>query len=439
MLTKVNSGLTHSIVTLQSALNSGTTESAYDEILLDVAAFTPQLPRLNEIYAESVRYTGRLEQVITELSAKRSRDAMIALRDLEQEFAEKLEKLETEIEERSRMLNKHYGELNQHITVIISIMTLLGLALFGAGVTWFFTRLASDINRLEERAVAVVTGYRGELLAVARHDEVGGLMEAINRMQSELHHREQQQEISLQQRFHQEKMAAVGSLAAAVAHEVSNPINSISGIAQYTIDTIRSHQPLDDETLCGNAEVMLEQTERIGLIMRRLADFSAPHSPDPELINVNEVVQATCSFIRYDKRFRQVDLVPDLDRDLPAVRAVADHLTQVLMNLLINAADAMDGVTGRKPAIRVSTHQADGELILSVHDNGQGIAPAILAQAFEQSFTTKPAGKGRGIGLYLCKTLIEGSGGRIKLESSPGVGTSALIRLPAQHRQAAAG
>lgn len=439
LLTKVNTGVTHSIVTLQDSLNSEAGTGGYDDIILDIAAFSPELPRVKENYPETAQTIGRLERKLAELNGARSRDKLIALRDIEQEFAAELEKLETEVEARGELLSKNYRELNQHITVIISIMILLGLALFGAAVTWFFSRLASDINRLEARAAAVVNGYRGEPLAVTRHDEVGGLMEAVNRMQSELHYREQQREISLQQRFHQEKMAAVGSLAAGVAHEVSNPINSISGIAQYTIDAIRSRRRPDDETLCGNAELTLEQTDRIGSIMRRLADLSAPRSPNPEPINVNELAQATCSFIRYDRRFRGIDLVPDLDRDLPAVRAVADHLTQVLMNLLINAADAMDGVTGRKPTIRVSTRQVDGELLLSVHDNGQGMDPAVLAQAFEQSFTTKPAGKGRGIGLYLCKTLIEETGGRIELESSPGVGTSALVRLPFQHKQAAAG
>jgi signal transduction histidine kinase len=233
-------------------------------------------------------------------------------------------------------------------------------------------------------------------------------------------------------------MAAVGSLAAAVAHEINNPINSISGIAQHTIDGIRSHKRLDDETLCGNAEFILKQTERIALIVRQIADVSAPRSADPELLDINELVQTTCSFIRFDKRFRNIPIMPDLDHDLPAVRAVADHLTQVLMNLLINAADAMQEVAGRKPMVRVATRRTNGVINLSVSDNGQGMDSTVRAHVFEQSFTTKPAGKGRGIGLYLCKTLIEEIGGRIDLESTVGAGTTVRVSLPSQQRSTAA-
>ena len=104
------------------------------------------------------------------------------------------------------------------------------------------------------------------------------------------------------------------------------------------------------------------------------------------------------------------------------------------MNLLINAADSMEGIKARKPTISVSTRAADGEFMLSVTDNGVGMAPAVLSQAFEESFSTKPAEKGRGIGLFLCKTLIEQNGGRIQLESKPGVGTTAQFFLPFRQR-----
>jgi signal transduction histidine kinase len=221
----------------------------------------------------------------------------------------------------------------------------------------------------------------------------------------------------------------VGALAAAVAHEVSNPINAISGIAQHTLDAIQSARFPDHETLRKRAEMTLAQTERIGAIMRQLADLSAPRSPEPELLNVNDLAQATCSFIRYDRRFRGIDIVLELDRSIPAVRAVSDHLTQILMNLLINASDAMEGVVERKPAIQVSTRERDGEVVLSVADNGQGMDAAVLARAFEQSFTTKPSGLGRGIGLYLCKALVEETNGRIELESTPGTGTVVRIRM----------
>jgi len=429
-LVKVNTAVAHSIVELQFLLNTGNITPVYDDIELDFGAIKGGLPELKERYPEIVANIIRFETDAAELSTGRSREKLIALRDSEQELNARLENIESMVQQRGEMLSEDYRAINHNTTQVVVIMGFLGVVIFGAAVTVFFTKLAADIKKLESRAVAIVGGYRGTPLDVTRHDELGGLMGATNRMQSELLHGERQREISGQRRFHQEKMAAVGSLAATVAHEISNPINSISGIAQHTMDAIRSGQRSDDETLCGNAELTLKQTERIASIVRQLADLSAPRSPDPELLHINELVRTTCSFIRYDKRFRHIDLVTDSDHDLPAVRAVADHLTQVLMNLLINAADAMEGVADRKPTIRVSTRQADGEIILSVSDNGNGIDPGVLTHAFEQSFTTKPAGKGRGIGLYLCKTLIEEIGGRIELESTPDAGTTARVRLP---------
>jgi len=266
--------------------------------------------------------------------------------------------------------------------------------------------------------------------ALSRHDEVGGLMDAINRMEQELQRQEEVQEVSRQRRFHQEKMAAIGSVAATLAHEIGNPINAISGIAQHAIDAIQSGQRPDDQTLLANAELTVRQTDRIGGIVRHLSDLSGSHPSEPELLNLNELVQTTCSFVRYDQRLRNAELVLDLDRNLPAVRGVADHLTQVLMNLLINAADALENTGDRKPSIRVSTHQQPGEITLSIQDNGHGMDAAVLARAFLQAFTTKPAGKGRGIGLYLCKKLVEEAGGRIELESTPAAGTTARVSLP---------
>ena len=437
-LVRTNTGLIHSIVVLQDLLNSGIIDPPYDDIQLDLASFVPSLPELKVNYPETAQNIGRFERRSAELNTGRSREKLIALRDSEQQLAAQLVKIESVVQERGNLLGRDYRTLNHKITLFWWATSLLGVLAFGAVVTLFFSRLAADIKKLEARAMAVVGGYRGAPLDVGRRDEVGGLIRAVNGMQSELRRWEQQQEISRLQRFHQEKMAAVGSLAAAIAHEVTNPIAAISGIAQHMIDAEQfSHYP-DTETIRGHAELIIKHTERIESIMRQVADLTAPHSPDPELLDLNTLVQATCSFISYDKRFHGIDLVPDLPHGLPAVNAVSDHLTQVLMNLLINAADAMERVKGRKPTIYVSTRAAGGEVMLSVKDNGCGMDPAVLSQAFEESFTTKPAKKGRGIGLFLCKTLIEKGGGRMKLESTPAVGTTARVFVPLLHQQAAA-
>jgi len=250
-------------------------------------------------------------------------------------------------------------------------------------------------------------------------------------MQVDLRHWEQQLEVTRQQRFHQEKMAAVGSLASAIGHEVSNPIAAISGVAQFIADESADDDRPQGRQINEFARQILNQTERIAHIMRQMATLTAPHSPEPELLNLNALIRSTSGFIRYDKRFRSIEFEEALAPDLPAITAVADHVTQILMNLLINAADALERISdpGRQ-RIRIATRVVGDEVLLSVTDNGCGMTPDVLTKAFDESFTTKPAGRGRGIGLFVCKSLIEKSGGRIELSSTPGEGTTATIFIP---------
>jgi two-component system NtrC family sensor kinase len=438
LLVRANDGLTHSIVGLQQALNSDDPLAQIGAIRLDLAAASGGLAGFSEAFPELAGLQQDFERPAASLNGEPSADHLIGLRDAEQQLAAQVARMDLEMQQQDRDLTRHYADLNHRITVVLLTANGLGLALFGTAVTLFFTKLASDISQLEQRAMAIVGEDGARVRELSRQDELGGLGQAITRMQAELQRREQLREISREQRLHQEKMAAIGSVAATLAHEIGNPINSISGIAQYTIDSIRSGQPPVAQTLLANARLTVEQTERIGSIVRHLADLSAPRRPDPELLDLNELVQTTCSFVRFDKRFRRAELVPDLDRSLPAVRGVSDHLTQVLMNLLINAADAVEGAGGSRPTILVSTRQEGGGVTLAVQDNGHGMPPAVLAQAFQQSFTTKPAGMGRGIGLHLCKKLVEDLGGHIELESAPGAGTTARIRLPFDAAAAAA-
>ena len=430
LLTQVNMSLTHSIVSLQSVVASGATQPPLTEVLLDVASFAPSLRQLLATYPELEPIVGRLERNINALLKEQTFDHSNALRYNEQKLAAQLEYYENEVERRDAQLSVEYRNLDENVAMFAMALNLLGWTVLGVGMTYFFSRLTLDIKNIGARAKAVVAGYDGPPMELTRHDELGDVMDAVNQMQADLRTQEQKQEVSRLRRFHQEKMAAVGSIAAAVAHEVNNPINSISGIAQYTIDAIQSREGISEETIARNAELILRQAERIGLIVRHIADLSAPRSATPELLDVNQLAQTACNLLRYDKRFRNIDLKLELDRELPAIRAVADHLTQVLMNLLINAADALEDLTDRKATIRVTTRKSNGDIVLSVSDNGQGMDPAVLEHVFEQSFSTKPAGKGRGIGLYLCKTLIEETGGVIALESTPGTGTEARIRLP---------
>jgi two-component system, NtrC family, sensor kinase len=365
---------------------------------------------------------------------------LASVRDAGQVLLSRLHGVVLTYQTRSNDVAVRYHAKQQFIGVFAIAANVVGAVASVGVILVFFSRLARDIKRLQARAAAIVDGYDGEPLPNTRADEVGGLIEAVNRMQADLRRSERQVEIARQQRFHQEKMAAVGSLASAIGHEVSNPIAAISGVARFIAEESVEDPRPQGRQIHDFAQQILEQTERIAHIMRQLGTLTAPSSPEPELLDLSRLVRSTCGFIRYDKRFRGIEFDQVLDAGLPAITAVADHLTQILMNLLLNAADALEGITDPlRLRIRVAARTVGDAVHLTVTDHGRGMTPEVLARAFDESFTTKPPTRGRGIGLFVCKSLIEKFGGRIELASIPGEGTTATVHIPMRAAAAATG
>ena len=426
-LARVNSTVAHAILNVHDAYANRNARATVDVVALDIEAVQAGLQGLGERYPAMHPWIARLDRNMNAARADWSDGTLVELRESLHALVAQLDFVTSELRDRQHALSENFRVVYDSITLSSIVMGLMGIAIFGGVGVLFFSRLVLDIRKLQARAMDVVRGYRGSPVEVTRRDELGALMESINNIQSELRERERQLEIARQQRFHHEKMAAIGSLAAAIAHEVNNPIAAIAGVAEAIHDTRSS-------LACPKGgcrpDLILEQTRRISQITRQLAEMTAPYSPEPQLLDVNALVRSTCGFVRYDKRFRDIELSLDLDPRVPAVHAVADHLTQVLMNLLINAADAADGVANRKPSISVTTKWSGEEVVLAVADNGRGMDAPTLARAFEEGFTTKPPGRGGGLGLFMCRSLIAAEAGRIELDSAPGRGTLVSVSLP---------
>ena len=428
-LTSVNASVAHTILKVQEIYYSQEPLGSLGSVALDIEAIQAGVQRLRPAYEAADEAAALLDARLASLRATPSRGALAELRGALHELVQRLDVFTRSVDERGDRLTAQYMAHYDAITGITIAGALLGMLVFGALVTVFFGRLAGDLRRLEGRALEVVTGYRGAPLAVTRHDEIGGLMESVNRMQSDLRRHESQLELTRQQRFHQDKMAAVGSLAAAVAHEIHNPIAAIHGLAQ-TMDDTRLANCCPAAGAACQPDLILEQTRRIARITRQMSEMTASQSQEPRLVDVNGLVSSTCNFVAFDRRFRRVQVALELDREAPAVVARADQLTQVLMNLLINAADATEALDDRAPRVRVSTAARDGALEIAVSDNGCGMDAATRERAFEETFTTKPAGKGSGLGLFICKSLVERAGGCIQLRSEPGAGTRVAFSIP---------
>jgi len=321
---------------------------------------------------------------------------------------------------------EHFHTLWDSAALASLLFGLIGLLLLGAIIGLFFTRLTSDLHILKARALGIIRGERDADMPVTRNDEVGELMQSVNQMAKALDEREKELVIARQKYFHQEKMAAVGGLAAGVAHEIGNPIAAMSGVLQEMIYEQSSEAP--KACASDKLKVLQTQIQRLSSITREISEFSAPQPMERQLLDLNGLARTTSGLMSYDKRMRRINLQLDLDSQLPAIFGVADQLTQVIMNLLINAADALANIKDEEQSIILRTELSGDQVKLSVTDNGSGMDEVTLARVFEAFFTTKK--KGNGLGMSLCYSIIESHGGTIEIDSALGKGTRVQIILP---------
>lgn len=427
----LNFKVNHLINNVNEQYFSPDVAAAAELILVDIKSIHPLLAKHAEAYPVLADDVVSLRANGTALENTPSRTAIADLRSILHLLATDLDLVSANIRGRKQDLLANYRETYNRVTLELLLLVSIAVGLFGGVGLAFFRRLASDIQQIHERAIDIVRGYRGAPLPLTRGDEIGALMEAVNVMQTELRQHETQLEISRQQQFHKEKMAAVGNLAAAVAHEINNPLSAIVGIAESINEEQKMRHCRNEGRVC-QPELILDQARRVMSITRQISEFSVPQSMEPELVDLNSLIRSTCSFVSFDRRFRNIRMEQMLDPDLPAVFAVADHLVQVLMNLLINAADAIQDTHPTVGHIKVTTRSAPQTVTLVIEDDGTGIPPEILDKVFIEHFTTKPPGRGSGLGLALCRSLILEVGGNIALESQPARGTRVIVTLPVQ-------
>ncbi|HEX3160148.1 MAG TPA: ATP-binding protein [Gemmatimonadaceae bacterium] len=239
-----------------------------------------------------------------------------------------------------------------------------------------------------------------------------------------------------QERFAQaEKLAAIGQLAAGVMHEINNPLATIAACAE-SLDLTLSElgeggTPVP--ALCSEYLGIVEsEVQRCKRIVERLLQYSRPTPWHPEPVNLNDVVEQTLFLLKHHARFKLFPVVVDVAQGQPpVVRGNAEQLVQVLMALLFNAMDAMDGVAEPRPIqLRTRTPVNRDTALLEVQDHGQGMSRAELSKVFEPFYTTKAPGRGTGLGLSICYGIVVEHGGTIEAESAKQAGTTFRVSLP---------
>lgn len=219
------------------------------------------------------------------------------------------------------------------------------------------------------------------------------------------------------------KYASIGKLTAGISHEIGNPLASISSLVQE-IQTVDSPD-FTKEAL----DIVNHHIERIVRIVRSLGDFARVYSPDKAPTSVNEVLDSTLSLTRYDKKFKKIEIVKDIEY-VPPIKINPDQIQQVFLNLILNALDAMpDG--GR---LDISIKHAVGSVNIIFKDNGLGMDKETAERVFDPFFTTKSPGRGTGLGMSICYGIISEHGGKITVESEAGRGSTFTITLPVKEK-----
>jgi signal transduction histidine kinase len=225
--------------------------------------------------------------------------------------------------------------------------------------------------------------------------------------------------------LHAEKLATTGKIAAGVAHEVLNPLTSISSIVQLM------QRECDSDEQKERIRLIMKETSRISRVLHDLQTFSRPVPPQhPISIKVDELIEYSANLVGYDQRARKVAIRRHVDCESGMVRADPDRLSLVFTNIMMNAIEALSTKNGDSGVLAVEATQVGRRIRVRFSDNGPGMTEEQLARAFEPFFTTKEAGAGTGLGLWICHQVIEAHGGTIRIDSPAGEGTTVTIELP---------
>ena len=254
----------------------------------------------------------------------------------------------------------------------------------------------------------------------------GGRLAALMRDVSERRRLEDQSRDLYHQLLQTEKLAALGQTVSGVAHELNNPLATI-----LTWSERLAARPLDDVTKRG-VETILSESERAAKIVRNLLTFSRKRHTTRAMIDLNQVVRETLALRSYEQRVSNITTIDALASGLPHVFADPHHVKQVLLNLIINAEQAMLAAHGRGMLVTRTWYDVDQEsVVLEINDDGPGVPDEVQAKIFDPFFTTKAVGKGTGLGLTVAYAIIQDHGGHIRVKSEPGHGASFFVELPA--------
>jgi two-component system, NtrC family, sensor kinase len=334
----------------------------------------------------------------------------------------------------------------QRHLLIVTILAAILISLLGVLFIWFM--VYRPVKQLRIGTHRVAGGDLDYRLPGGSADELGGLAASFNKMTADLaaarneitswaktleqrvERKTQELESAHKVLLANEKMASIGKLAATVAHEVNNPLFGVLTYARLTLKKLAGTDlpDADKAEMVEHLQIIERESKRCGDIMRSLLTFArqAPSHRAPN--DINTLIGRAVTLVRHKLDLQQISLAEDLAPDLPPVSCDAGQVQQVILILLVNAAEAMP--SGGRIEISTAHDRAAGSARIRVRDNGPGIPEEVLPKIFEPFFTTKEDQLRTGLGLAVARSIVEQHGGEITVQSKTGEGTEFLATLP---------
>jgi len=311
-----------------------------------------------------------------------------------------------------------------------TILTFLGITIIGTLVTmmaayFIATRISGPINKLVSASNEVAQGNLDAKVELYTNDELQYLAESFNAMAEALKRRDEQfKDFTTKKIMESERLALVGQLSANIAHELNNPLQGIVTFSHLLLEDHKCNDPI----LATSLEKIVGQANRCRDIIRGLLDFARQRKPDKAFCDINEVIDECVSLVEHQALFHNIQVIKHLQGDLPLAVIDSAQIERVFINMIVNAAEAIEGSGYLNISTRYSKRKDAIEIAFS--DNGPGISQEDLKKIFDPFFTTKDVGHGTGLGLAISYGIIKGHQGTIIVDSQEGRGTTFIVELP---------
>ena len=339
------------------------------------------------------------------------------------------------------MLEKPYLDITNRVMLTFIIIASLCVVLLLVILYFSTTRITNPLQKMVVATQKISAGDLTQKVEVSSKDEIGYLADSFNQMTADLEVaneklvewgktlekkvEERTKEMTeMQSRLIQsEKLASLGKLAAGIAHEINNPLGGVLIYSHLLLEDTDKNSPHYE-----NLKKIVKETSRCKDIVKGLLEFARPKEPEMSLVNINEIVERSLSIMEGQALFQNIKIKKSYVSNLPKIVADSAQLQQVFVNIILNAAEAMDG----NGILTIGTSlNGDGTFIeIKFSDTGHGIKEEDQKRLFEPFFTTKEVGKGTGLGLAISYSIIQKHQGTIEVKSEVGKGSTFNVRLP---------